>query len=62
MEGVAHSHLLPQQVLVPLLNFLQELGILNLQLLEVHLVKRLPQLFFLQTDQEYWQSLTRQAK
>lgn len=49
LEGVAHRQLQLQQVLVTLINLFQELSILNLQLLEIDLVKSLSQLLLLQT-------------
>jgi len=47
LQRVARHHLQPQQLLVSLINLLNVLLILNLQLVEVHLVQHLSHLFFL---------------
>jgi len=48
LQRAARHHLQPQQFLVPLIYLLNVLLILNLQLTEVHLMKHLSHLLFLQ--------------
>jgi len=52
LQRAACHHLEPQQLLVPLVDLLNILLILNLELAEVHLMKHLSHLLFLQRVQQ----------